>query len=96
MNLAKIVIDPRHFHEVTAGIDHFPPGQIVERGSPKHGFFATGIHRDVAANARGFGRGWVDGKHPIGGGSGFGNARRDNAGTGSDGRACLLYTSRCV
>jgi hypothetical protein len=37
--------------------------QVVERGAPQHGLLATGVHRDVAADAGGLGRGRVDGKH---------------------------------
>jgi hypothetical protein len=51
VDLAEVVLLAGHFQHVPAGIDHPPPGQIVERRSPEHGFLAAGVHGDVAADA---------------------------------------------
>ncbi|EXI71388.1 MAG: hypothetical protein AW07_03720 [Candidatus Accumulibacter sp. SK-11] len=81
------MIEARDLHLVPGGIDHLPPGQIVERGAPEHGFLATGVHRDVAADARGLGRRRVDGKDAVGSGGCLGDAGGDDSGAGADGGA---------
>jgi len=63
VNLAVVVVDPFHFQPVAIRINHLPPGQIVERRAPQNRFFATGIHRDIAADAGGAGRSRVDREH---------------------------------
>jgi hypothetical protein len=87
VNLAEVVVEARHFQLVTTRVDHLPPRQIVEGRSPEHGFLAAGVHRDVAADARGVSRGRVDGKDAAGCRCGLRDAGGDHAGAGTDGRA---------
>jgi hypothetical protein len=81
---------------VTARIDHLPPRQIVERRSPEHGLLAAGVHRDVAADARGFRRSRVDGEDAAGGRRGLRDARRDHAGAGANRRAGAITSGSSI
>ena len=66
VDLAQIVIEAFDFQPVTVRRHHAPPGQIVERGAPQYGLFAAGVHGDVAADARCFGRRGVDRENQAG------------------------------
>ncbi len=85
VDLAEVVRDPADLEPVAFGIDHAPPGEIVDRGAPEHGFLAAGVHRDIAADAGGVGRGRVDREHEAAALGGFGHAARDCAGPRVDG-----------
>ena len=63
MDLAHVVVHAHHIQPFGVGRDHAPAGQVVKRRAPQHRFFAARVHRDVAANARGFGRGRIDREH---------------------------------
>ena len=82
-NLAHVVVESFDFEPVAIRRDHLPPSQVVERGAPQHGFLTAGVHGDVAANAGGFSRGWVDGKHQARAFSGFGNTLSHHASAGA-------------
>jgi len=85
VDLAEVVPDARHFHQMTTGVDQLPPGQIVDRRSPQHRLLAASVHRHVAADARGVCRSRIDGEHPAGSRRCFRNAGSDHTGTGTDG-----------
>ncbi len=51
VDLAEVVADARHFHDVAVDVDHLPPRQIVERRTPQHGLLAARVHRNIAADA---------------------------------------------
>ena len=85
VDLAEVVVEALDLQPVAVRRDHLPPGQVVEAVPPQHGLLAAGVHRDVAADARGAGRGRVDGEHAAGGRGGFGDAVGDHAGAGADG-----------
>ena len=51
MDLAQVVRQAHHFQPLRVWGDHAPAGQVVQGRAPQHGFFATRIHGDVAANA---------------------------------------------
>ena len=63
MNLAQVVPQARHFQPLGLRRHHAPTGQVVQRRAPQHRFLAAGVHGDVAADARGFGRGRVHRKN---------------------------------
>ena len=63
VDLAEVVIEARDLEPVAVGVDHAPPREVVERGAPQHRLLAAGVHRDVAADARGVGRRRVDREH---------------------------------
>ena len=63
VDLAQIVVEARDFEPDCLGIDHAPPGEIVDRGAPQHRFLAARVHGDVAADAGGVGRGRIDSEH---------------------------------
>ena len=85
VDFAHVVVDTGHFQPGGVGCDHAPRGQVVQRRAPQHGFFATGIHRDVAAHARGLGRGRIDRKNKTGTLGGFRHPLRHHARLGPDG-----------
>ena len=60
------MIDSHHFQPVAVRCHHAPRQQIVQRRSPKHRFFATGIHRDIAANTGRIRRRRITGKYQTG------------------------------
>ena len=60
------MVQANHLQPLGVWRDHAPAGQVVQRSAPQHGFFATCIHGDIAANARGFGRCGVYRKHKTG------------------------------
>ncbi len=92
VDLAEVVADARHFHDVTIDVDHLPPRQIVERRTPQHGLLAARVHRNIAADARSVGRGRVDGEDETGVAGRFGNPVGDDAGAGADRRVGLVAT----
>src|SRR5690606_6075046 len=67
VDLAQVVIQAGDLQPVPLGIDHAPPGQVVERRAPQHGLLAAGVHRDVAAHTGCVGRGRVHGEYLSGG-----------------------------
>ena len=85
VDLADVVVEPLHLQPVAVGRHHLPPREVVERGAPQHGLLAPGVHGDVAADARGAGRGRVDGKHLTHRLRRLGHARGDHARAGADG-----------
>ena len=85
VDLAQVVVQAHHLQPLGFGRHHLPAGQVVQRRAPQHGLLATGVHRDVAADAAGFGRGGVDGEHMAGGLGGVGHALRHDAGFAGDG-----------
>ena len=62
VDLAEIVVRSRDFQPFGIGRDHPPRDEIVERRPPQHRLLAAGVHRDVAADARGVGGRRVDGE----------------------------------
>ena len=85
VNLAEIVVQAGHLKPLRIGRDHAPAGQVVESSAPQHGFFTTRIHGNVAANAAGLSRRWINGKDPTGALCGIGDALRDHAHFGPQG-----------
>ncbi len=69
-----------------SGVTMRHEAEVVERRAPQHGLLAAGVHRDVAADARGLGRGRVDREHEARALGRIGHALRDHAGLGPDGR----------
>ena len=63
MNLAAVVSEARDLEPIAFGIDHAPPGEIVDRSTPQHRFLAARIHRDIAADAGGIRRSRIDREH---------------------------------
>ena len=86
VDLAEVVVHPGDLEPVALGIDHAPPRQVVQRGTPQHGLLAACVHRHVAADARCVDRGRVDREHQPGLVGGIGHAARDHAGAGEDRR----------
>ena len=84
VDLAQVVVQPRHLQPLGLGRDHAPAGQVVQRRAPQHGLLAAGVHGDVAADAAGLGRGRVDREHMAGALGGIGHALRHHAGFGPD------------
>ena len=85
MDLAEVVVETFDFQPVAVRIDHSPPGQVVERGTPQHGLLAAGVHGDVAADAGGRSRGRVHGKDAASQRGSLRYAVGDHAGAGADG-----------
>ena len=81
MNLAKIVIESLNFQPVAVRCHHPPGQQIIQRRSPKHSLFATGVHRHIAAYARRVSRSRVAGKNQTGIFSHIHDATRHYTGT---------------
>jgi hypothetical protein len=63
VDLAAVVLQARHLEPVAVGVDHPPPGEIVQRRTPQHRLLAARVHRYVAADARGLERGRVHREH---------------------------------
>ena len=82
MDLAQVVVHANDVEPLSIGRDHAPAGQVVKRCAPQHGFFAARVHGDVAANARGFGRGGVHRKHKTTALGRIGHALGDHTGFG--------------
>ena len=61
------MVQSSHLEPAAIRVNHPPPVEVVERGSPEHGLFTARIHRDVAANAGSLSRGGVDRKDETGG-----------------------------
>ena len=94
VDLAVVVADAFYEHPVAVRVDHFPAGQVVQRGAPEHGFFTASIHGDIAANTGRFGRGGVYGKHQAGCTGRFGHAGGDHTGTALDGGALAVQAGQ--
>ncbi len=63
VNAPAVVLQALDLDPAGVGRNHAPAGEIVERGSPQHGLLAAGVHRDVAADARGVGGSRIDREH---------------------------------
>jgi hypothetical protein len=50
VDATAVVVEARHFEPVALRIDHPPPREVVERGSPQYGLLAARVHCDVAAD----------------------------------------------
>ena len=85
VDLAHVVVHANHIQPFGVGGDHAPAGQVVEGCPPEHRLFATRVHGDVAANAAGFGRSWVDREHKTTALGRIGHALGDHTGFGPDG-----------
>ena len=96
MNLAEVVIQSRDFKPVTVRIHHAPAGEIVERSTPQHSFLAASVHGDIAANAGGVCRGWIDGKHITGFFCRVGYTSGDHAGAGKNRSAFARRTGQLL
>ena len=84
MNLAQVVVQPCDFEPLGVRRHHPPAGQVVQRGAPQYRLLATRVHRDVAADARGLGRGGIDREHIAGPLGRIGNALGHHPGLGPD------------
>ena len=84
MDLAHVVVDAGHLQPLGLRCHHAPAGQVVQRGAPQHGFFAPGIHGDVAANTRRLSRGGVHREHKTAPLRRVGHALRDHTRLGPD------------
>ena len=96
VNLAAVVSEARDFEPVAVGIDHAPPGEIVDRGAPQHRLLAAGVHRDVAADAGSIRGSRIDGEHQARALGGFGHATRHHAGSSEDRRHRLGQLRRAT
>src|SRR5581483_5827334 len=86
MDLAEIVVDTGNLQPVTLGVDHSPPGQIVDGRTPQHCLLTAGVHGNVASYTRGFRRGGIDGKYQLGALGSIPDTLGDDAGARQDGR----------
>ena len=82
VDLAEVVVQPHDLQPLRLGRHHAPRREIVERGAPQHRLLAPRVHRDVAADARGLGRGRIDREHMTGTLGRIGDTLRDDAGFG--------------
>ena len=80
------MIEARDLEPLRVGRDHPPRREVVERRAPQHRLLAAGVHRDVAADARRFGRRRIDREDVAGALGGVGDALGDDAGLGPDRR----------
>jgi hypothetical protein len=85
VNLSHVMGDAADFQPVALAVDHAPPGEIVDGRAPQDGLLAAGVHRDIAADAAGVGRGRIDGEHQAALGGGVRDAARHHAGFGENG-----------
>ncbi len=85
MYFSHIVVTAGDVHPLSVRGYYGPGEQIIQRCTPHHGFFTTGIHGDVATNGRCVLRSWVDGKNQtfLSGASGY--LLRYHAGARPDG-----------
>ena len=90
VDLAQVVIEAFHLQPFTVGGDHAPGRQVVQGGAPQHGFFAAGVHGDVAADAGGVLRSGVHGKHVTIALGNFADALGHHARAAADGGDFLL------
>jgi len=94
VNPAEVVIEARDLEPVAVGIDDSPPGQIVDGRSPQHRFLAARVHRDIASDARGVGRGRIDREHATASLGGLRYAACHDTGLGQHGRHRPLQTGK--
>ena len=85
VDLAQVVVQARDLQPLRVRRHHAPRGQVVQCRAPQHGLFAAGVHRDVAADAAGFRRGRIHGKHKTAALGRIGHALRDHASFAPDG-----------
>ena len=90
VDLAQVVLEALDFQPVGVRRDHAPGGQVVERGAPQHGLLAAGVHRDIAADARGVRRGRIAGPHQFRRVGRFHGAAGDYAGTAAKSRHGMI------
>ncbi len=86
VNLAEVMLDTCDFQPVAVRIDHAPAGEVVQRGAPQHGLLAARVHRDIAADARRFGRSRINREHEAGFFRRIRHALGYDTGTGMDRR----------
>ncbi len=86
VNLAAVVREARDLEPVAFGIDHAPPGEIVDRGAPQHCFLAAGVHRDIAADTGSVGRSRIDCEYQTCALGSLGHTARHHAGFGKNRR----------
>src|SRR5690606_10379751 len=94
VDLAQVVVQAHDLEPFGVGRDHAPRGEVVQGGTPEHRFFAASVHGDVAAHARGFGRGRVHGEDVAGALGRIGHALRDHTGAGPDGGHGLVQSGQ--
>ena len=94
VDLAEVVVDARDLEPLGVGRHHPPRHEVVERGAPQHRLLAAGVHRDVAADARGVGGRRIDGEHEARGLGGVHHAARDHAGARVDRRHAAAHGRR--
>ena len=63
VDFAEIVAHALDAQPFALRVDHLPVGEVVQRRTPQHGFFAARVHRHVAAHAGRVGRSRIDGEH---------------------------------
>jgi len=86
VDLAEVVVEADDLDPVGIRGDHAPRCQVVERGAPQYRLLAAGVHRHVAADGRGIGRGRVDREYQPGGLGGFHHALGHHPGAAVDRR----------
>ncbi len=59
VDAAAIVVEALHLEPITVGRDHAPRREVVQGRAPEHCLLSARVHGDVAADARGIGRGRV-------------------------------------
>ena len=63
VDFAEIVAHALDAQPFALRVDHLPVGEVVQRRSPQHGFFAACVHRHITAHARSIGGSRIDGEH---------------------------------
>ncbi len=92
MNLAEVVADAIDFEPVPLGVDHAPPSEVVDGGSPQHGFLAACVHGDVATDTGSIDGSGVNRKHETRTLGRFCDALGNHTCFGVDGRNQSLVT----
>ena len=101
VELAEVVADALDLEPVALRVDHAPPGEVVDRGAPEHGFLAARVHGDVAADAAGVHGGGIDREHEAGPFGGLGHALghdarlREDGGHGATGESVARAAWQC-
>ncbi len=94
VDFPEVVIEALDLQPLGVGRDHFPGSEIVERGAPQHGLLAAGIHRDIAADAGGVGRGRIARENQAGRLGRFHRAPRHHARAAAQRRHGLVQTGQ--
>ena len=84
--LPRLCADARHLEPVASGSTMRHQTRLSTAVPHKHGFLAAGVHRDVAADARGVGGRRIDGEYIACAFCGVGNTPRHHAGLAEDRR----------